>query len=529
MNATMQAISRRNLVGAAGALAVTAGTLAPLGASADEVTLDQAGQMREYDIPGRISTSELAGSLATSEPLAADDEASCDVLVIGAGTAGIPCAISAAQAGASVIVLQKEERAIAQGATLAYIDPEQTDELGIAHLVRTMQELFDYRSKIALNASWARNCTEAVDWLLGLLTDAGVAPEAIATVPGAVFEYPEGNAAVACYMFPKLGGINGMIQTLAESYADLIDVRYSTPAVQLIREGDAVVGAYARREDGSVLRVNAAKGVVLATGDYQNNDAMVEKYIPDAASFPRKQFGKTGDGHLMGMLAGAKMQSTCHCKMIHQSNALDVFQDFKSTPFLAVNMNGERFTAEDENFCYRNNMVLEQPDKKWMCVLDSKDPRELFGERSGLDSLQGKTPDEGGVYTADTIEGLAEAMGIEPAALVATVDRYNELCTSGAGDLDFGKATKYMVAIDTPPYYGLHKEYWLTAITSGLEVDGDFRVLDNELNPIDGLYAIGNCSGPFYGCPDYPMDVPAVSTSRCVTGGYVLGKAVATR
>ena len=119
-------------------------------------------------------------------------------------------------------------------------------------------------------------------------------------------------------------------------------------------------------------------------------------------------------------------------------------------------------------------------------------------------------------------------MGIDAANLQATVDRYNQLVSDGSGDLDFGKPTEYMMPIDTPPFYGLHREYAVSAITSGLEINGNAQVLDSERNPIEGLYAIGNCSGPFYGTIDYLADVAGLSLSRAITFGYVIGKQVAT-
>uniref|UniRef100_UPI0035A21E6F FAD-binding protein n=1 Tax=Faecalibacterium gallinarum TaxID=2903556 RepID=UPI0035A21E6F len=67
----------------------------------------------------------------------------------------------------------------------------------------------------------------------------------------------------------------------------------------------------------------------------------------------------------------------------------------------------------------------------------------------------------------------------------------------------------------------------MSAITSGLEVDKDARVLDENGQPIEGFYAVGNCSGPFYGSVDYPLDIPGLSISRAITLGYVVGKTLA--
>ena len=82
-------------------------------------------------------------------------------------------------------------------------------------------------------------------------------------------------------------------------------------------ENGAVTGVVGKAEDGTYKKFSAAKGVILATGDFQNNDAMLAKYVPDALVFNRKQINKTGDGHLIGLLAGAVMEPGGHSKMIH--------------------------------------------------------------------------------------------------------------------------------------------------------------------------------------------------------------------
>ncbi len=88
------------------------------------------------------------------------------------------------------------------------------------------------------------------------------------------------------------------------------EVFYQTPAVRLVMDGKRVAGVIGKRADGSYVQFNAAKAVILATGDYTNNKAMVERWCPDIAEFDKKQFGKTGDGHLLAICAGAKMETS---------------------------------------------------------------------------------------------------------------------------------------------------------------------------------------------------------------------------
>ena len=101
------------------------------------------------------------------------------------------------------------------------------------------------------------------------------------------------------------------------------------------------------------------------------------------------------------------------------------------------------------------------------------------------------------------------------------------LCAKGA-DEDFGKAAQWLVPIQNPPFYGMHRHIGLSAIMKGVNVDEHMAVVDADGQPIEGLYAIGNLAGNFYGSPDYPMTVPGLSLGRCHTQGYVTGKYVAS-
>lgn len=524
-------LSRRSFV-AAGAL----GALASWGlagcapqedsASTSGTVADADAPYPAYDLPGRLSMSDFEASAAEPEPITSfDEEESYDVVVIGAGTGGVPAAIAAQESGATVCLIQKEASAVAQGTGCSCLNPETTDKLAAMHLMHSLRTFCSYRSTWNLNKVWADNCTEAVTWYAAKTEEAGL--------PGhnkelGRFEFPEGPATTL--MFEWEGGMNAPTVALAEHFGDQVNLHYECPGVQLIKEGDRVTGVYARKKDGAILKINAAKGVIIATGDYQNNDGMLEKYLPNALPFEKKQINKTGDGQLMGMMAGGLMQNIGHTKMIHAKNWGANSTQFKNTPFLAVNMNGERFCAEDVGFYYRNNMVEWEPDGAWIVILDSDfaSQAEAMGEKPLTVEELEKPGEEGGVYKADTLESLADAMGIPADNLVATVERYNELATSGSGDLDFGKPTEYLFPVQTAPFYALHKEFAVSAITSGLVINEHAQVLDTDRNPIEGLFAIGNCSGPFYGSIDYPMDIAGLSVSRCITFGYVTGRHVAS-
>lgn len=530
MSKTNGQMSRRGFVAGAGVLAAMGlAGCAPVQnepGSAPEFAESATG-FPEFDIPGRISQSEIDRSDIVAEPITAhDEEETHEIVIVGAGVSGVPCAVAAYEAGADVCVLQKETSPVGQGNTCAYVDGANSDAAGLAGLLHSLRGWCSYRSTIEQNWVWANNSEEAVTWFLEKFKEAGgVEGKDFTPFPTTKFDVTEGNATVNVMSFP--GTMNAPTSMVGEHFAEQINLRTQCPGVQLIQEDGRVVGVYGKKPDGTIVRFNATKAVILATGDYQNNEAMVSKYIPAAMPFQRKQTHKTGDGHLMGLLVGAKMQDT-HTKMIHCKSWNGTSDVLKNNTTLAVNLEGERFCAEDMHFCYRCNMVAKQPENAWIAIVDANYATQLSaqGEKAPAEGALAEGLEDTGIFKADTLEELAEKVGMPADALKKTVERYNELAAKGA-DEDFGKPAKYLHPVDTAPFFAVRSEYALSAITSGLEINPDAQVLDHDGQAIEGLYAIGNCSGPFYGSIDYPMDIGGLSVSRCVTYGYVTGRKIA--
>lgn len=262
-------------------------------------------------------------------------------------------------------------------------------------------------------------------------------------------------------------------------------------------------------------------------------------YLPDLANFTRKQMNKTGDGHKMIIWAGGAMEPINHTKMLHDFDAGPA--SMCDMPFLAVKNNGTRFVNEVVEMSLLNNYLRSAEDQGWYSqVFDANYmeqaadwPGKLYSPEELALYMPEEDAERDGVFKdlirtfkADTLEELAEKLEItDTAAFVATVERYNELARAGA-DEDFGKPSQYLKPIDTPPYYGIHRWLRVSALCSGVQVDENHQCLNAEGSPIAGLYAIGNCSGEFYGGVDYPMTIPGLSLGRCYTEGYLVGRAV---
>ncbi len=457
-----------------------------------------------------------------------------EVVVVGAGVAGMAAATSAAEAGANVGVVQKESIVISQGNMAAGVDLQQTSEAGKQALISFLTELNQHRSDRALLEAWADHSFEALAWFKAIASEGGV--EVNDDEPQADRVLDINGYKVYLHANTYFGMGHGEVVKAAVPHAEAAGVQffYNHPAVQLVSDGDTVTGVVCETDEGHVL-FNATKAVILATGDYCNDEEMVRYYCPDCVDFPPYITGRTGDGHKMGVWAGGEIEPAGHTKMMHDARVCRV-----DAPLLLVDYQGNRILCEGPMQGYLNNYVRENvhltgdaATGMLFTVCDSK-WQEQIAEWKSIDPeidasnciyyYEGNTIAEAiAAMEADTEGG---GYTVDAAAVQATVDRYNELCAKGSDD-DFGKNPIFMRAIENPPYIIVPRDFGnsLTVILGGLMVNADNQVLKaKEHTPLQGLYAVGNCSGCFYGGVDYPMDVLGLSIGRCITSGYLAGK-----
>ncbi len=533
-----------------------------------------------------ISDEELKFSCCENGSITPDETIDFDIVVVGAGASGVPAAGWAAELGAEVALLQKEANVVSQGNCGSAIIRSRSTEAGIEKWIHHTNSLCNWRADTKQLRAYAKHSEEAMIWFWNragftteteygdgskvddnarsaeLLND-GDRLSAFRSTSGDftgiwkdrtnTYDYGDDH----CYFWaPWVGpkpfntchALRKILKNISEEHPNL-KTFFSTPAVQIIKEGDRVTGVIGKNSEGKYIRFNASKAVILATGDYTNNPAMVDKYCPDISEFDKKQKNKTGDGHILAVNAGAQMEPLGHTKMMHDFDSALMFEE----PFLYVNMNGERFTNEYTGFVYMGNILRDQPSYKgsmldsdhqdgskgWYCMIYDDDymslPREAFVDGPVPPFVMekfipGAVEDPKGVFKnlidlhrCDTLEELASELDIPYENLKASVDRYNELCEKGV-DTDFGKPSQYMNKIVKAPFWGARKHIRVSAEVSGVIVNECGQALDSEGKIIPGLYCVGNLGGPFYGGADYPFHQTGLSLGKCYTYGMIAAR-----
>jgi fumarate reductase flavoprotein subunit len=470
-----------------------------------------------------------------------------DVVVVGGGIAGTAAAMSAAEAGAKPVLIEMTAKLKGPRGDTAVIGSRLQKKLGVEidrdEVILNLMKYGANKPDQRLIRMWAEGSGQTMDWLLDMYDAYGIKMTIAQFPPPADFDnateyYPQYLATHR----QQTENVNLMLKCLKDNLLKRgVDVYFKTRAKQLLRKGKGrVTGVIAQDADKNYIRFSAKKAVVLCTGDYSNNPEMVAKYCPEVAYLKTMNPRGTGDGHLMAMWVGAVMEPTPHAP-----NAHGFAGPLGADAFLQVNLKGERFHNEDVPGQSYTNAIERQPGKTAWQVFDAKFPEDIkrmgIGHGKVNELVDEETPQAPGgrmvmvrslkdvkriPVVANTIEGLAEKMGVPVVTFKATVARYNELARLGK-DLDFGKRPDRLTTIDKPPYYAGKGFYALLVIMSGLYVNTRLQALDKDWEVIPGLYLAGNTVGNRFAV-DYPTMVPGISNGMALHHGRVAGLNAAT-
>ena len=275
------------------------------------------------------------------------EQIDAEVVVVGAGMAGLSAALSATEAGAKTILIEKMATYQARGHDNAFIGSRLQKKLGIEidkdEVILNLMKYGSNKPDQRLIRMWAEGSGKTADWLMDM-TDADRLKVIIPQYP----PLPAFNNATEYYpQYPVTHQYNGE-RLVAKCLLDNalkrgVIVYFKTRAKQLLRKREGrVTGIIAQNAVGDYLRFTAKKAVILCTGDYGNNAEMMAKYCPQSAYLTSMTRTSTGDGHQMAMWAGAVMEPAPHAPMIHGPAGPLI-----NSAFLQVNLLGERFQNED--------------------------------------------------------------------------------------------------------------------------------------------------------------------------------------
>lgn len=486
-----------------------------------------------------------------------------DIIVIGAGMAGMCVAASAAEHGASVTLFSASSQPISRGGSNFSAYNKVIAEYGFERIDPVP---FFYRELKAASFSvdmqmWMRgynNSEEAFDWLIDIVRDKGVevflerdnindgGPDyAIAFGAG------DGTGSAST---GQQNAVEAMEKYAIEQGATVL---YDIVAKQLVRdEGTSgrVTGVIAQKADGSYVRFDG-KQVVMATGGFCANKDMVAKYIPRVIPLVGTEavdvdyntgFALTGiypgDGQQMGLWAGASWQH-CSTAPIMQGAWGGSNEPLGFHQGLNVNTRTERYQREDISAPYSANQLLSQPGHIawgiWTAnyaqdVIDNGHDWYAFNTRydvpaSSADEMIALWDSSvgSGYYKANTLEDLADQLGLDADKLKDVVARYNELCQKGT-DEDFHKDPSYLIEIDEAgPFYATQNYPMFMSTVGGLNTNSNMQVCDGNDEPIPGLYNVGQMTGNMY-ANNYNFAIPGNCYGiNCITYGYLLGRDLA--
>ncbi len=493
-------------------------------------------------------------------------EYECDVLVIGAGTAGTFAAASAAEEGAKTILIERFGHDMASGIrdTLAACgsreqleDGDDVDKITAVNHLCNWSQGYTRRSLAKL---WADNSGETIDWFTDRLAEGGVSFRHEIDDHTLPSNYEFLDVGHSTQYTEETGYYEQLTMDKVLDYAvgKGLQIDYETTMVKLEKDGERVCGIIASNAAGEYVRYKAAKGVIVATGGYGMNADMMAALQPHTQEMIGVNFNKAGakgDGIKACLWAGAIMD-TVHTSMIFDRACIkpdEIGQPGKSVPgawfwmgsqpFLKVNLRGERFMNEYQPYDYVLHSASGQPGHTFVDVWDSKYEADierfathgcsrLYPHENGtapvfpIETIVGMNADlenQGYIVRADSIEELAQKLNIPADTFAATVERYNELAEKGV-DEDFGKEGYRLSTLDTPPFFGTRQcgGYFICTM-DGIQIDDNMHAISADGSPIEGLYVVGDCSGNYF-AGSYPNLMGGAAAGRSTTFGRLAAK-----
>ena len=477
----------------------------------------------------------------TSTTKAKDIEETVDVVVVGAGGAGMTAAITATDAGKKVIVV--ESQPIAGGnsvrstggmnaAKTPYQDKNEFKEAaGVEKTLATAAEKFADNETITALAATVKSQWDAyqanpqgyfdsvelmeLDTMIGgkgknnpelvkaLAENSADAIEWLASIGAEVKNVGAfGGASVKRIHRPvnadgKVTAVGAYIVPILEKNLQDRNVQFlfDTTANEIIMKDGKAVGIKGTGKDGHKVTINA-KSVVIATGGFGANAEMVEKYKPELKGFATTNAeGAQGQGIDMATAVGAatvdmnqiQIHPTVHIE--EDGNAHLITEGLRGDGAILVNAEGKRFYDEVSTRDKVSAAIIEQTDKSAWLVVD-----QAMVDKSAVIAGYIKS---GYTVTGATYEELAKAMGVDEATFTSTMNTWNQ-AVEAKSDAEFGR-TSFANPLTTAPYYAIKITPAVHHTMGGIVINPKAEVLNEKGEAISGLYAAGEVTGGVHG------------------------------
>ena len=484
-----------------------------------------------------------------------------DVVVVAAGLSGLAAAISAAENGASVIALEKASNTggaanMGMGPCAAGSPVQKASMIEVTpgELFRRHMFYTHYQGDPRLVRAYYFKSGDTIQWLM----DMGVKFNSVRPA----FRARERTRAYADGEYtwhvvqtedgsePGPRAATTMTKRMTERAQALgVEFMFETPGKELITNDEgAVTGVKAVDKDGEEVEISS-KAVIVATGGFGANAKMIKDLIgfdwgKNLYSFAVP--GMDGDGFNMCHKVGAG-HTPVTMEMMYQlpdnMNHFYVEGGFRQ-PCYWCDRNGERFMPEDDifNTTFVGNAINHLPGKVAFSIFDSKmlkhwkkdgpdivshvHPKDLYqGFEEQFDRDEDTYLDGDGnhvIAKADTLEELAEKIGIDPEGLVKNVEEYNAMCAEGWDTL-FEKEREFMQPLENGPFYACRQYVGAYGTLGGVLINQRMEVMTDEYKTIPGLYCVGTDACTIYG-DSYNYSIPGNTMGFCLNSGRIAGE-----
>ena len=418
------------------------------------------------------------------------EDLTTDIVIIGAGGAGMTAAINATQAGKDVILVEMMPYAGGNttkatggmNAAETHYQKEQGIEDSVEQFVEdTMKGGHDINDR-DLVTIMAENSAAGIDWLDSI----GAPLPKISFSGGATnqrIHAPEDGSGVGAYL------VTALLKKMDELG---IKVMYNTKATDLLSLEGTVNGVMAESDDA--YYTIHSKAVILATGGFGNNQEMIVSYRDDLeGTVTTSAPGIMGDGIVMAQAVGADLVDIDQIQLhptVEQKTSMLITESVRGDGAILVNQDGKRFTDELLTRDKVSAAELAQPGSYAYIIFDQK-------LREGLKATE-KYISTGITVQGDTIEDLAAQIDVDPATLAETLANWNK-CVADKNDAEFGRTTGMDNDLSTPPYYAIKIAPGIHHTMGGVHIDTGAHVIDLNGKVIPGLFAAGEVVGGVHG------------------------------